>query len=222
MPRIPEGQTVDKNTLAVFSRVARWGGRAAATRVKKIIGSHLTDGMTVLDIGTGPASIPIYLKRFFPNVSFTGLDISIGMLGKAKENRKILGEEIDLLAGDGETLPFRPKSIDVITSFFSLHHMDRPENLLNEIDRVLKSNGIFLSIDFRRDMPAWLFRTLNILWQLIFFFSGGRFGIRDSIQSAWRSKEINDIITQHNFCGFQTHTNLMELWVFRGLKTDAN
>ena len=148
-PRIPEGQEVDENALTVFSRVARWGGFAAAKRVQKILGSHLVPGKRVLDIGTGPGSIPLYLKRFFPGVDFAGLDISIGMLKKAKENRKILEVDIDLLAGDGKVLPFRSESIDIVTTLFALHHMDRPEHLLKEIDRVLKPNGVFLSIDFR-------------------------------------------------------------------------
>ncbi|MBW1641429.1 MAG: class I SAM-dependent methyltransferase [Deltaproteobacteria bacterium] len=217
LPRIPEGQEVDENALNVFSRVARWGGFAAAKRIQKILGSHLSTDMTVLDVGTGPASIPLYLKRFFPTVGFTGIDISVSMLEKAKENRKILDEKIGLLASDGELLPFRPNSIDVVTSFFVLHHIDSPGRLLNEIDRVLKPNGVFLSIDFRRDMPRLLFHTLNTLWQSVFFFSSGRFGIRDSIRASWSSVEIDSILVQNNLNGFKIHVNPMELWIYRGL-----
>lgn len=215
--RVPERQEVDENALTVFSRVARWGGFAAAKRIQKILGFQLVSGKRVLDIGTGPGSIPIYLKRFFSNVSFTGLDISIGMLKKAKENRKILEVDIDLLAGDGKVLPFRSESLDVITTLFALHHMDRPEHLLKEIDRVLKPDGVFLSIDFRRDMPGMLYHTLNTVWQGVFFFTGGRFGIRDSIQASWRQVEIENILMQNNLHGFKIHVNPMELWIYRGL-----
>jgi len=217
LPRIPEEHEVDENALTVFSRVARWGGFAAAKRIQKILGSHLKPGMRVLDIGTGPASILIFLKRFFPAIHFTGIDISMGMLEKAKENRNILGVDIDLLAGDGERLPFRSTSVDGITVFFALHHMSRPDDLLNEIRRVLKPGGILLSIDFRRDMPRFMYYALNTLWQCVFFFSAGRFGIRDSIQSAWRAVEVEDVLKKNNLLGFKTHVNLMELWIYKGL-----
>ena len=217
LSRVPEEQAVDENALNVFSRVARWGGFAAAKRIQKILGLNFSPGMTVLDIGTGPASIPLYLKRSYPTVGFTGLDISIGMLEKAKENRKILNEKINLLAGDGELLPFRPKTIDVITSFFALHHMDSPGHFLNEIDRVLKPTGVFLSIDFRRDMASLLFHTINTLWQGAFFLSSGRFGIRDSIRASWSSVEIDSILVQNDLHGFKIHVNPMELWIYKGL-----
>lgn len=217
MPRIPEEQEVDVNALNVFSRVARWGGRAAAMRVRKILGSSLKSGMTVLDIGTGPGSIPLYLKQLYPDIGFTGLDISMGMLEKAKENKKVLRREVNLLAGNGEALPFKPQTVDAITLFFALHHMDRPDHLLKEIDRVLKPNGLFLAIDFRRDMPGWLYHTLNGLWQGVFFFSNGRFGIRESIQAAWRPVEIETVLRDTKLKGFAVHENLMELWIHKGI-----
>lgn len=215
--RIPEGQTVDEEALDVFSRVSRWGGRAAAMRVGKIIGSRFSSGMNVLDIGTGPASIPIQLQRSLPNIRFIGLDISIDMLGKAKENNNKLNGHIDFLAGNGEALPFQSESIDVVTLFFTLHHLNKPEHLIKEVHRVIKPNGVFLSIDFRRDMPNVLFHSLNMLWQAAFFFTRGRCGFKESVQSAWTSEEIDTLLSKNNFSEFQTHTNLMELWVCRGL-----
>ncbi len=219
--RIPEGQEVDENALTVFSRVARWGGYAAARRVQKILGSHLASGMNVLDIGTGPASIPLYLKRFFPEADFTGLDISAGMLNKAAENRKILNIKIHLLAGDGKCLPIGSRSIDIITSFFALHHMEQPGDFFREIDRVLKPGGVFLCIDFRRDMPRFMYHTLNFVWQCVFFFTSGRLGIRNSIQAAWRSVEIKNILMLNNLNGFTIHVNPMEMWIVKGLKALA-
>jgi len=216
--RIPEGRKVDKESVTVFSNVARWGEFTAAKRVQKIIGSYMVPGMKVLDIGTGPAAIPLYLKRLFPEVCFTGLDVSIAMLEKAKENRKILGTAIHLCAGDGITLPLRSNSVDIITVFFALHHMDEPAVVLREIQRVLKSDGLLLSIDFRRDMPGLLYRVLDVLWQGMFFFSSGRFGLRESIQASWNPDEINQLLEENALERFLVHTNWMELWIYKGLQ----
>lgn len=216
--RIPEDSMVDENALDVFSRVARWGGRAAAMRVRKIIGSRFSPGMNVLDIGTGPASIPIQLKRSFSNTRLIGLDISIAMLDRAKENIRQSNRHIDLLAGDGGALPFQSGSIDIVTLFFTLHHLNKPENLIREVHRILKPDGVFLSIDFRRDMSGILFHFLNILWQTVFLFTRGRFGFKESVQSAWTTKEIDTLLAKNDFAGFETYTNKMELWVYKGLK----
>ena len=42
--RIPEEHEVDESALNVFSRVARWGGFAAAKRIQKILNRHFSDG----------------------------------------------------------------------------------------------------------------------------------------------------------------------------------
>jgi demethylmenaquinone methyltransferase/2-methoxy-6-polyprenyl-1,4-benzoquinol methylase len=118
-----------------------------------------------------------------------------------------------LLAGDGEALPFANNTLHVITSFFSLHHMDRPERLLKEVDRVLSSDGELLIMDFRRDMPRPLFRILDASWQFAFFFSPGRYGFRDSVQSAWRPGEIKSMLDRHDLGRFQVRSNAMELWI---------
>ena len=62
--RQPEGDKIDDQVLGVFSRVSAWTGPAAARRVKHIIGKALKREMKVLDIGTGPGTIPLNLKKF--------------------------------------------------------------------------------------------------------------------------------------------------------------
>ena len=211
--RCPEGRAVDETSLKLFSRVCGWTGRTAAWRVRRILGSALQKGMRALDIGTGPAIIPLYLKRFYPDTCLIGLDISLGMLAMASRHSEKSKVSLPLLAGDGEVLPIEADTLDVITSFFALHHMDHPERLLKEADRVLKSDGRLLVIDFRRDMSSGLFRILDALWQIVFFCSAGRFGFRNSVRSAWRPDEIESILNQNNLGRFQVHANRMELWI---------
>ena len=211
--RRPEGRAVDEAALRLFSRVARWTGKGAAFRVSRILGPALGPGMKVLDIGTGPGVIPLHLMRFYPGAHFIGLDISLDMLERAKENRTRRQASLKLLAGDGEILPFGDKTLDVITSFFALHHMDEPERLLKEVDRVLASDGELLIMDFRRDMSRPLFRMLDASWQFAFFFSAGRYGFRDSVRSAWQPREIKSILEQNDLGRFQVRANAVELWI---------
>jgi len=212
-PRQPEGAAVDEQSLRLFAKVAGWGGRAAAMRVKRILGEGIMPGAKVLDIGTGPGAIPLNLQRLHPEACFSGCDISYGMLRMACAASKKKHVQLLLAAGDGQQLPYKDNAFDVIISLFALHHMDRPEDLLHEVDRVLKPGGRLLLMDFRRDMPRGLFMLVNSLWQLVFFFSSGRKGFCLSVRSAWQPNEIADILSRYGLKRFQVHANPMELWI---------
>ena len=116
--RLPEGREVNKKTVKLFSRIAALGALPAAWRVKMILGEKIGASAHVLDIGTGPGTIPLHLKRFFPEASFTGLDVSPDMLSEAMKHNRRQGKVINLLAGDGTLLPFADNSLDGVVSFF--------------------------------------------------------------------------------------------------------
>jgi ubiquinone/menaquinone biosynthesis C-methylase UbiE len=169
--------------------------------------------MRVLDIGTGPGMIPLRLQRFYPSIRFLGLDVSVEMINTARIHCIKKKVPLELLAGDGEILPFRDDALHGVTSFFALHHMDRPQRLFKEIDRVLAPKGPLLLIDFRRDMSPPLFHVLDASWQLAFLASPGRYGFRNSVRSAWRAGEITEMLKRNEIQRFQVHTNRLELWI---------
>lgn len=204
---------VDNQALGVFSRVSSWTGPAAAHRVKSIIGNYLKSDMKILDIGTGPGAIPLNLKKRYPGVHFIGTDISSAMIRTAKAHALKADLRLPLLVGDGESLPFGTGKVDGVISLFAMHHMDRPERLLQEIDRVLKPYGLLLIIDFRRDMSRWLFTLVNSIWRTVFLFSAARKGFAESARSAWTQDEIQSILEKKNISRFKVRTNKMELWV---------
>ncbi|MFC1883449.1 class I SAM-dependent methyltransferase [Thermodesulfobacteriota bacterium] len=214
--RHPEGQAVESAALNVFSRVAAWTGGIAARRVGRILGESLMSGKKVLDIGTGPGTIPLHLARFYPGLSILGLDISFEMLKKASIHREKMELSMPLTAAEGESLPFKDNSIDIVTSLFSLHHMDKPGRLFREVDRVLKPGGALLIIDFRRDMPKGLFILLNALWQGMFYFSAGRKGFYNSVRSAWIPEELEIIIEENDISRFTLRSNPMEIFLLAG------
>ena len=170
-------------------------------------------GAKVLDIGTGPGAIPLNLQHLYPEAGFFGCDISCGMLRMAHAASKKKQAPLLLAAGDGQQLPYKDNVFDVIISFFALHHMDRPEDVLREVDRVLRPGGRLLIMDFRRDMARGLFALANSLWQLAFFLSSGRKGFYQSVRSSWQPQEIIDILSKYGLTRFQVHANPMELWI---------
>jgi len=82
---------------------------------------------TVLDVGTGSADVPRavvrWARRAGRRVRVYALDRDLATLGVARS--ALAGyPEIALLAGDAVALPLRPRSVDVVISALTLHHLE--------------------------------------------------------------------------------------------------
>ena len=88
----------------------------------------------LLDIGCNDCSI----TRFLPKKQFKyiGTDISRQALAKGKHHERILS--------DACNLPFQNNSVDVVSCFEIVEHMQEPRELIKEIVKVLKPNGKLL------------------------------------------------------------------------------
>jgi demethylmenaquinone methyltransferase/2-methoxy-6-polyprenyl-1,4-benzoquinol methylase len=216
--RIPETCEVETDTIGVFSRVAGWTGYGAAWRVRGIMGEPFQPGEMVVDVGTGPGTIPLHLQRMFPEVRFHGLDLGLPMLAEAGYHARRMKISLPLICADGTVLPFQDKSLDMVLSFFCMHHINDPGAFLQEIDRVLKEDGKLLILDFKRDIPAVLDKGMNLLWKLGFIFSSGKNGLKESIDSAWTREEIMTAVKDRQLARFLVHETRTELLVTAGIK----
>jgi ubiquinone/menaquinone biosynthesis C-methylase UbiE len=106
----------------------------------------------VLDLGCGPADIPLRLSRCRPALRIVGVDGSAAMLALA--NEAIVRE-----AGDGRVsvvrarvpwLPFADRSFDAVISNSLLHHLAMPMPFWREIARLAKPGAPLLVMDLFR------------------------------------------------------------------------
>lgn len=100
------------------------------------------DAQKVLDIATGTGDLAIMLAKADIE-QVTGLDISPGMLnvGKEKVTAQGLDQQVDMVIGDSEKLPFEEGTFDAITVAFGVRNFENLELGLKEIYRVLKPKG---------------------------------------------------------------------------------
>lgn len=98
-----------------------------------------------LDVGCGTGEILSHLLEEYPDMTFSGIDISEKMLEQAQWKTK---NRVHLSVGDAENLPYENDSFDLVICNDSFHHYPNPQQAMNEFHRVLKRNGHLLLSDY--------------------------------------------------------------------------
>lgn len=95
----------------------------------------------VLDIATGPG----FVSEAFSSICrmVVGVDITRAPLEIAKHRlRESLHCKVDFQLADVSYLPFPEATFDVVVSRLAIHHMEHPAQVLEEMARVCRANGI--------------------------------------------------------------------------------
>ena len=105
-----------------------------------------------LDVGTGPAQIPILLARRCPEIHITAIDLSKEMLKIAKRHiaAASLTARITLEHVDAKALPYPDNTFDGIISNSIVHHIHDSLRAMQEMSRVVKPGGLVLIRDLVR------------------------------------------------------------------------
>src|SRR5690349_1756400 len=143
LPRVPEPEEMDSaDEVEVYNSAA---AEAHLERIDDTFVQHVLrllprpDNLKLpaLDIGCGPAQIPVKLLQRLPRLRMTVLDGAPNMLRAAKENARRAGVDgrMELVLGDGKALPFPDGAFSLVTCNSMLHHAREPLSLLSEIRR---------------------------------------------------------------------------------------
>ena len=148
-----------EETLALFSGLPRRYDLAGALLSfgqdprwrREMVGRvEAKSNQRVLDVATGTGMVATALVRRY-GCSVVGLDQSPEMLSgaRAKLNAdRRLGERIELVRGEAESLPFGDGEFDHLTFTYLLRYVEDPGATLSELARVVKSGGRVASLEF--------------------------------------------------------------------------
>ena len=103
-----------------------------------------TNNERILELGPGNANHLVELFNMADNLQYSGLDISELMKEEAQKfiNENGLEKNADFQLYDGTNIPFPSDTFDKIFTVNTIYFWQQPVNLLNELNRILKPNGI--------------------------------------------------------------------------------
>ena len=117
-----------------------------------------TETWQIFDAGTGTALIPLELMSRGVNAVITASDLAEQMLIVARDNVRAAGlsDSIRLVLTDCKDLPDTDATYHIVMSNSIVHHIPEPLEVLAELWRVLKPNGLLFVRDLMRpdDLPT--------------------------------------------------------------------
>ena len=126
------------------NRIRRW-----FQNPKKILGSYLKEGMTVLDIGCGPGFFSIDIAEMLgPSGKVIATDLQAGMLDKLKG--KISGTALEKrirLHQSGESAINVSETVDFALAFYMVHEVPEQSRFFFEIRSMLNENGSLFVVE---------------------------------------------------------------------------
>jgi len=173
---------------------AGWTRNVARSFVSVAKKWGVADGK-VLDVGAGTGSLAIEFAKGIPGVQVVGLDLSDVALELARDNaqKSEVSSRVSFEKGDAEDMPFEDNTFDLVISSNTLHLVENPVSMLNEIHRVLKPKGRFFISDFRRS------------WSGIF---------TEHIRASYSPKEVRDLLSQSKLQNWKVKDYFFWLSIF--------
>jgi ubiquinone/menaquinone biosynthesis C-methylase UbiE len=183
------------DNLRDLRRINRWlGGVGLSSAAIDALAAHRAE-LSLLDIGTGGADIPVALladaDRRGRTLHVVGLENRAEVLAAAERAAPAVAETagLTLTVGDGRSLPYPDRAFDVVHASMVLHHLDDDDAIvmLAEMSRVARL-GIVLN-DLDRSRLFWLGA-----WLIGHLLTGNRYTRNDAPLSVRRAYRLDEAV----------------------------
>ncbi|PHU11263.1 hypothetical protein BC332_18193 [Capsicum chinense] len=205
-------QTLRNIFLSVLALVDRFswylllvkGGRCPVELVEFNMAQEyfkVAEGGVLVDVSCGSG---LFSRKFAKSGVYSrviALDFSENMLRQCydfvKADESVLSSNLALVRADVSRLPFFSGSVDAVHAGAALHCWPSPSNAFAEINRILRSGGVFVGTTFLRVNPSTAPAILRAL---------GQSALRTTY-TFFTQEEIEDLVTT---CGFVNYTSKVQ------------
>ena len=195
-------------TVEVYDKMMRRLRDKGWLETKLILNAGIRSGLA-LEVGPGPGYLGLEWLKETEGTTLKGLDISPNMIKMAERNAREYGLEdrVEYVESDARNMPFEDNTFDAVFTNGSFHEWAQPEDILNEIYRVLKPGGKYSISDLRRDMNPvikWLMKLMTKPKEI-------KSGLISSINAAYIVDEIRELLKGTKLQGYDVHKSVMGL-----------
>ncbi|MEI6733255.1 MAG: bifunctional demethylmenaquinone methyltransferase/2-methoxy-6-polyprenyl-1,4-benzoquinol methylase UbiE [Comamonadaceae bacterium] len=182
-------------------------GLHRAWKAFTVLVANLQEGDQVLDIAGGTGDLALaFSKKVGKSGRVVHTDINEAMLRTGRDRLLDAGVVLPTLVCDAEKLPFPDNHFDLVSVAFGLRNMTHKEVALTEMNRVLKTGGKLLVLEFSKVAPplekAYDWYSFNILPKLGKLVAGDDASYRylaESIRMHPGQQALKDLMKT---CGF--------------------
>lgn len=147
-----------------------------------------------LDVGCGPAGVPLRVAALRPALMLVGVDLSLPMLRQARAEaaRQGLGSRLLLVRASAGALPFRDAAFDLVMSNSLLHHLAEPRRALADAARTAARGAAIFLRDLRRPPRPLLGAHIRFFGR---HYNGGmRRLFEASVRAAYTCSELRQML----------------------------
>ena len=120
--------------------------------VEETLNLSSVNAIKLVDLGSGPASIPILFALKSPQLIITAVELAEEMIVIAQQNIKNanVADRIIIKKQDIKHTMLAEKSFDIVVSNSCIHHMHNPIELFTEAKRLVSNEGVIYFKDLLR------------------------------------------------------------------------
>lgn len=165
----------------------------------------------IIDVATGTADMAVEAVRSGAS-RITGIDISVKMLEEGRQKIRKLGldDKIELINCDSENICFADNTFDAAMVAFGVRNFSDPVRGLSEMNRVVRSGGMVLVLEFSRPDGRIFKHVYNFYFRNLLPFAGALFSGKKSAYS-YLNQSVMEFADKEKFIRIMIDAGLSEI-----------
>ena len=148
----------DLGTREFFDQIERHRYQEYAAWMPQLMEFEKFRGARLLEIGCGMGTdLPQFARG---GARCTGIDLTPRSIEITRHRFRLYGADGNFMISDGERLPFRAESFDVVYSNGVLHHTPDTAGAIREVHRVLRPGGVAKVMLYHRNSLNYWFEIV--------------------------------------------------------------